>query len=216
MEVILKVWGNYACFTRPEMKAERVSYDVITPSVARGILEAIYYKPEIRYIIDEIYIMKPIQFTAIRRNEVSEITSISTINNAIKAIKEGTLYLDTNDKRQQRSSIILKEVCYIIKAHFELTSKAEDTNEIKHYEIFKRRAKKGQCFMQPYLGCREFSANFEWLEEIQEKPIQETKDLSYMLYDIDFNHNMTPVFFRAQMENGIITMPPELSEVNKK
>lgn len=213
MNIILKAWGDYACFTRPEMKAERVSYDVMTPSAARGILESIYYKPEIRYIINEIDVMKPIQFTTIRRNEVSEIANINKINNAIK---EGTLYLDTNAKRQQRSSVILKEVCYIIKAHFELTSKAEDMNEIKHYEIFKRRAEKGQCFLQPYLGCREFSAHFEWLEKIQEKPIQETKDLSYMLYDIDFNHNMTPVFFRAQMINGVIKMPFELREVNKK
>lgn len=213
MKVILKAWGDYACFTRPEMKVERVSYDVMTPSAARGILESVYFKPEMRYIVDEIDVMKSIQFTTIRRNEVSEIISLNKLKSAIT---EGTLYLDANEKRQQRSSLILKDVCYLIKAHIELTSKAEDQNKIKHYEIFKRRAKNGQCFIQPYLGCKEFSAHFEWIEDMIEKPIKETKDLSYMLYDIDFNHNMQPIFFRAQMINGIIKMPPELSEVNKK
>lgn len=208
--ITLRIWGDYACFTRPEMKVERVSYDVITPSAARGIIEAIHYKPAIRWVIDEIQIIKPIQFSNIRRNEVSSVISTGTINSAIKG-KDPNIYLNTTKDRQQRATLMLKEVEYIIKAHFEMTGKGgEDDTPEKHYNIFLRRARSGQCFNQPYLGCREFPANFELVESQLHHPIGETKDLGYMLYDIDFKNNMQPVFFRAYMEEGIIKIPGEL------
>lgn len=205
----LRVWGTGACFTRPEMKVERVSYDVITPSAARGIIEAIHYKPAIRWVIDEIQVLKPIVFATIRRNEVSSVLSSATINAAIKGKK--SIYLDTNKDRQQRATLMLKEVEYIIKAHFEMTSQAGETDTPeKHYNIFLRRAREGQCFNQPYFGCREFPVSFELVENQTYKPIEVTKDLGWMLYDINFKENMRPEFFRAQMENGIIRIPREL------
>lgn len=205
----LRVWGDYACFTRPEMKVERVSYDVITPSAARGIIEAIHYKPAIKWVIDEIKVLKPVRFSTIRRNEVSSIVSVSNINAAMKGTK--SIYLNANKDRQQRATLMLKDVEYIIKAHFEMTQKAGETDTPeKHYNIFLRRARAGQCFNQPYLGCREFPANFELVEGHIYQPIKETKDLGFMLYDIDFKHNMQPVFFRAYMENGVIKIPDQL------
>lgn len=205
----LRVWGDYACFTRPEMKVERVSYDVITPSAARGIIESIHYKPAIKWVIDEIKVLKPVRFSNIRRNEVSSIISASNINAAMKGTK--SIYLNANKDRQQRATLMLKDVEYIIKAHFEMTQKAGETDTPeKHYNIFLRRARLGQCFNQPYLGCREFPANFELVEGQIYQPIGETKDLGFMLYDIDFKNNMQPVFFRAYMENGIIKIPDEL------
>ncbi|PHV71526.1 type I-C CRISPR-associated protein Cas5 [Sporanaerobium hydrogeniformans] len=207
--VKLRVWGNGACFTRPEMKVERVSYDVITPSAARGIIEAIHYKPAIRWIIDEIQVLKPITFSTIRRNEVSSVLSTAHVNAAIKGKK--AIYINSNKDRQQRATLLLKDVEYIIKAHFEMTSQAGemDTPE-KHYNIFLRRARAGQCFNQPYLGCREFPAYFELVEDEKYKPIEVTKDLGWMLYDINFKDNMKPEFFRAQLENGVIRIPTEL------
>lgn len=205
----LRVWGNGACFTRPEMKVERVSYDVITPSAARGIIEAIHYKPAIRWVIDEIQVLKPIIFSTIRRNEVSSILSTVNINAAIKGKK--AVYINSNKDRQQRSTLMLKDVEYIIKAHFEMTSQAGETDTPeKHYNIFLRRAREGQCFNQPYFGCREFPAHFELVEDEAYKPIEVTKDLGWMLYDINFKDNMKPEFFRAQLENGIIRIPTEL------
>ncbi|MCZ0862458.1 type I-C CRISPR-associated protein Cas5c [Methanocorpusculum vombati] len=218
----LKVWGDYACFTRPEMKVERVSYDTITPSAARGILEAIHWKPAIRWVIDEIQVTKPIAFSNIRRNEVSSVISKANVNSLIKTVSEtGTgvpFYQDPNKVRQQRATLMLKDVEYVISAHFELTKNAtpDDTQE-KHYNIFLRRARKGQCFHRPYFGCREFPVNFELLEDqTPPPPIKEDRDLGWMLYDIDFSNNMSPRFFRAQMHQGIIKIPPILhQEVNK-
>lgn len=208
--ITLRIWGDYACFTRPEMKIERVSYDVITPSAARGIIEAIHYKPAIRWIIDEIQILKPVQFSNVRRNEVSSVIQTTAVNRAMKN-KESHIYLNTTKDRQQRATLMLKDVEYIIKAHFEMTDQATETDTpAKHYNIFLRRAREGQCFNQPYLGCREFAANFELVENDLYMPIQETKDLGFMLYDIDFKNGMQPVFFRAHMENGIIKIPGEL------
>lgn len=210
--IALKVWGEYALFSRPEMKVERVSYDVMTPSAARGILESIHYKPAIRWIVDEIQVLKPIQFTNIRRNEVSKVIPTSQVNGAIKG-KEYPIYLNTNEHRQQRAALLLRNVAYVIKAHFEMTEKRGETDTPeKHYNIFLRRARQGQCFSPPYFGCREFAANFSLVEagEAIETPIEETKDLGYMLYDIDFQRNMEPVFFRARLENGVIRMPGEL------
>ena len=204
----LRVWGDYACFTRPEMKAERVSYDVMTPSAARGILEAIHWKPAIRWVIDRIHVLSPIRFENIRRNEVE--SKASSRKQAIFASEE----------RQQRASLVLKNVQYIIEAHFEMTDRRgpDDTPE-KHYNVFLRRARQGQCFHQPYLGCREFPASFELLEDSvtadsYESTLSDQVDLGYMLLDQTFQlkangevKETIPHFFRAQMTNGIINVP---------
>ena len=210
----LRVWGEYALFTRPEMKVERVSYDVITPSAARGILEAIHWKPAIRWVIDKIHVLRPIKFDNLRRNEVS--SKIPKPNPATVMREKKSLYflVDEGKNRQQRASTLLRDVEYIIEAHFELTDKAgPDDNTGKHLDIFNRRAAKGQFFHQPCLGCREFPASFEPVSGDIPKShyAGQFKDLGYMLLDIDFEDNMTPLFFRANMENGIISPPSPLS-----
>lgn len=201
------------------MKVERVSYDVITPSAARGILEAIHWKPAIRWVIDEIQVMQPIAFSNIRRNEVSSI--MKSPGPLMKTVSEKgsaePFYQNTQKDRQQRATLMLKNVEYIIKAHFELTKKAgKDDTEEKHYNIFLRRARKGQCHHQPYFGCREFPVSFELVEEpLSKTPINEDRDLGWMLYDINFSDKMTPKFFRAQMHKGVITIPESFhKEVN--
>lgn len=225
MGFTLRVWGDYACFTRPEMKVERVSYDVITPSSARAIFEAIHWKPAIKWVIDEINVIKPIKFQTILRNEVKNVISIQAINKSMKN-REEQFYMDTNEVRQQRNSMILRDVEYVIKAHFEMTKYAgESDDEKKHYNIFLRRARNGECFNQPYLGCREFSCNFELLEDEDFLPLNETKDLGWMLYDIDFVkesdsykkvEKYNPIFFRAEMVEGKICIPKDLQKgVNK-
>ena len=166
----LKVWGDYACFTRPEMKAERVSYDVMTPSAARGILDAIHWKPAIQWVIDKVHVLNKIDFENIRRNEVSGKIPEGKIKQAMKG-EEVELYQSITDERQQRAAMVLKKVAYIIEAHFEMTAKAgEKDSPEKHYNIFIRRAREGQCFHRPYLGCREFPANFELIEDGREIP----------------------------------------------
>lgn len=190
--IILKVWGENACFTRPEMKVERVTYDVITPSAARGIIEAIHWKPAIRWVIDRIHVLEPIRFENIKRNEVADMIKQSNVTAAIKKgnLSELVYHVDDGDNRQQRAAIILKKVCYVIEAHFELTEQAgPDDNEGKHIEIFKRRASKGQCFQQPCLGNREFSASFELLDSTLDIPscheqLKGEKDLGWILWDI--------------------------------
>lgn len=204
--VRLKVWGEYALFTRLEMKVERVSYDVMTPSAARGILEAIYWKPAIRWVVDRIHVLKPIQFENIRRNELSNKVSVSA-----KIIKEGNqpIYQFIEDDRQQRASLVLKDVAYVIEAHFELTgTDSEDPG--KHLGIFERRARKGQCFHRPYFGCREFPVNFEWCETIPGSVFTGEQNFGYMLHDIDFANGMRPQFFRAVMHNGVIDCRKEV------
>lgn len=199
--VKLKVWGDYACFTRPEMKVERVSYDVMTPSAARGILEAIYWKPEIRWIVDKIHVLKPIRFTNIRRNEVG--CKLSTRN--VQTVMNGgdaEISIFVEEERQQRAAMVLKDVEYVIEAHFEIIG--GEKNDGKHLDCFNRRAKNGQCFHQPVLGCREFPADFEPVVGNIPKAIDETRDLNWMLDDIDFANNMTAKFFHSQMENGVI------------
>jgi len=211
----LRVWGDYACFTRPEMKVERVSYDVMTPSAARGILEAIHWKPAIRWVIDKIHVLRPIKFDNVRRNEVSSKIPKPNPVTAMRDKKQLYFLVDDGKNRQQRASTLLRDVEYVIEAHFVLTDKAgPDDNEGKHLDIFNRRAKRGQFFHQPCLGCREFPASFELIEgEIPESCYAgESKDLGYMLLDIDFDNEMTPLFFRASMENGIISPPSPLSE----
>jgi CRISPR-associated protein Cas5d len=209
----LLVWGERACFTRPEMKIERVSYDIITPSAARGILEAIHWKPAIRWVVDRITVLKPIRFESLRRNEVGAKISAT---NAARAMKSGSVSgLETfvDQDRQQRAATILRNVAYIIDAHFELTGKAgADDSEGKHLDIFCRRARRGQYFYAPCLGVREFPANFELLDENAGHEVHESlfgeRDLGYMLHDIDFANDATPRFFRASMKDGVVEVPP--------
>ena len=203
----VRVWGDYALFTRPEMKVERVSYDVMTPSAARGILEAVYWKPAIRWVIDRIYVIKPIQFENIRRNEVSKRVSINKKD--MNGDKPVCIFADDSKTRQQRASMILKDVEYVIDAHFEFTSR-EDQNEGKHLDMFKRRVLKGQCFHRPYFGCREFPVSFEWCESIPDSSFKGEQDLGFMLHDIDFADGMTPRFFRALMKDGRIDCRQEV------
>ena len=209
----LCVWGDYALFTRPEMKAERVSYDVMTPSAARGILEAIHWKPAIRWVVDEIQVLNEIKFSNVRRNEVQGKITNKEVNQAMKTGEAIYLHANSSSERQQRAALVLKDVAYVIKAHFEMTKQAgESDNEAKHHEIFLRRARKGQCYMQPYLGCREFTAHFRLLEEEEPEvlPLKLTKDLGYMLYDIDYAHDNQAVFFRAQLEEGVLRIPDDV------
>lgn len=209
----LKVWGDYACFTRPEMKVERVSYDVITPSAARGILEAIYWKPAIRWVIDKIHVINPIRFTNIRRNEVSEKISVSKVASAVNGDDE-PLFIETTEKRQQRTSLILMDVCYCIEAHFEMTERSgERDDEKKHYNIALRRMQEGKFHHHPVFGNREFTAFFELLEKPLISFNHGEVDLGYMLYDLDFKgikeknihyNDADPIFFRPKMIDGII------------
>lgn len=210
----LRVWGDYACFTRPEMKVERVSYDAMTPSAARGILEAIHWKPAIRWIVDRIHVLRPIRFDNVRRNEVSSKISKPNPATAMRDRKPLYFLVDDGSNRQQRATTLLRDVEYVIEAHFELTEKAwPEDNWAKHMDIFERRARKGQFFHQPSLGCREFPASFELIEDKVPASFYagQCKDLGFMLLDIDFTNNMTPLFFRAQMENGVISPPSPLS-----
>ena len=203
----LHVWGDYACFTRPEMKVERVSYDVITPSAARGIIEAIHWKPAIRWVIDRIHVLKPIRFETIRTNEVGAKIPASTVKTAMKRASLEGLAMAVEDERQQRATLALRDVAYVIEAHFELTEQAgADDTPGKHLNMFRRRAERGQCFHRPALGLRQFTADFEWVENLDDLPpaINETRDLGWMLYDIDFANDRRPMFFRARMENGVI------------
>lgn len=205
----LKVWGDYALFTRPEFKVERVSYDVITPSAARGLLEAIYWKPAIKWKIDRIHVYREPEFTNIRRNEVGSKILSSDMKRLMES-KEGKISVSTSDIIQQRASMLLKDVEYIIEAHFEMTDKAgsEDTKE-KHYNIALRRMRKGQFFHMPCFGCREFPAHFQLMEnEIPTSDLKGTRELGFMLYDMDFSdpEDIQPQFFRAKLVEGIIDL----------
>lgn len=201
----LKVWGRNACFTRPEMKVERVSYDVMTPSAARGILEAILWKPAIRWKLTQIDVLNPIKWESVRRNEVG----------AVMSARVNGLFIE--DQRQQRAGLLLRDVAYTIHAYFEMTDKAgAEDSVVKFTEMFLRRAEKGQCFHRPYLGCREFAAEFEVFTNNKPlpEPIPETRDLGWMLYDVFHdntadknnqhfcNDNCRPAFFRASLNEG--------------
>ena len=207
--VKVRVWGDYALFSRPEMKVERCSYDVITPSAARGILEAVYWHPGLRWIIDKIYVCRPIAFTNIRRNEIKNKISCGNILNVMNG-GEKELYLATQDEIVQRASLLLKDVEYVIEAHFEMTEKANETdNPGKFKDIVMRRLKKGECFHNPYFGTREFPVKFELYEGDQVMTAYENveeKDLGFMLYDMDYRENgeIEPMFFRAVMRYGVI------------
>ena len=210
--VRLLIWGDRACFTRPEMKAERVSYDVITPSAARGILEAIHWKPAIRWVIDNIQVLKPIRFESIRRNELGSKLAANSITKGIREKSTAGIAKYIEDDRQQRATTLLRDVAYIITAHFELTDQAgADDNAGKHLDIFNRRAKRGQFFHMPCMGNREFPAYFELVEngqELESAPeLKGEKDLGWMLHDIDFANGNTPLFYRAIMRDGLIEVP---------
>ena len=228
----LEVSGQYACFTRPEMKVERVSYDVITPSAARAIFEAILWKPAIRWRVTRIEVLAPIRWASVRRNEVGKVASP----------KSAGIFIE--DDRQQRAGLILRDVRYRLHAEFDfippdqrakvhnpvpewLADEQEscelrrpdvrpDETEAKYAAMFERRARKGQCFNQPYLGCREFACQFRLVDPVAEPavPIPETRDLGFMLYDLDFadRADPKPMFFRAQLSSGIVTVPPPDSE----
>ena len=215
--VRLRVEGEYACFTRPEMKVERVSYDVMTPSAARGILEAIHWKPAIAWRIDRIHVLKPIRFQSIRRNEVGKKIPMGSVRTARNSGSIESLYTKIEDDRQQRAATVLFDIEYVIEAHFDLTDKASENDNVgKHLDIFNRRARRGQCFHQPCLGMREFVAYYTLIEHEEDIPpaIDETRDLGYMLYDIDHENERQPLFFRAAMKQGVIDIPsPNSPEV---
>ena len=205
-----------ACFTRPELKVERVSYDVITPSAARAIFEAIFWKPAIRWEVTRIEVLNPIQWTSVRRNEVG----------AVGSLRIQHIYIEDKNKGRQRNTLLLKKVRYRIYAKLiyipvnqrkkEQQRGAKDENPGKYQAMFERRASKGQCFNQPYLGTREFSAYFRLLEEGESlvPPLAQDRDLGIMLYDMDFSdqENVNAMFFRANMRAGVINVPPRNSE----
>ena len=230
-EFCLEVWGPMACFTRPELKVERVSYDVITPSAARAIFEAVFWKPAIHWQVTKIEVLNPIKWTSVRRNEVAALAS------------EKSIYIDELDSkgkykyRQQKNTLMLQDVRYRLWAKMEFiprwkrkdsknpTIDAEeadllrnDENPGKYNAMFERRASKGQCFTQPYLGTRECSASFKLVQietDELDYPIIESRDLGIMLYDMDFESdikNPPAMFYRAKMENGVIIVPPKDSK----
>ncbi len=222
----IEVWGDYACFTRPEMKVERVSYDVITPSAARAVFEAIFWKPAIQWKVKKIEVLNPIRWISVRRNEVGKLMSD----------KSKEIFIE--EDRQQRAGLFLRDVAYRLYAEMEFIplrsrNRHETPDELKDQEeesilrstenpgkynaMFERRAKKGQCFNQPYLGCREFSCNFRLIENPEEegkRTLEETRDLGFMLYDMDFTDEKDPkpMFFRVQLNNGVIDVPTIDSE----
>ena len=217
-EFCLEVWGSMACFTRPELKVERVSYDVITPSAARAIFEAIFWKPAIHWHVTKIEVLNPIKWTSVRRNEVGAVAS------------KNPIFIE--EKRQQKNTLLLKDVRYRIWAKLEFIPKRKraaeshlfdneehnDENPAKYNAMFERRASKGQCFTQPYLGTRECSASFRLVNPETDRldaRIAESRDLGIMLYDMDFESNLKnppAMFYRARMENGVIIVPPKDSE----
>lgn len=206
LSIRMEVWGDYALFTRPEMKVERVSYDVPTPGAARGMLEAVFFHPGMRWIVDRIYILNPIRFANIRRNEVKSKILASNIRSVMNS-GSGESFLVTSQDIVQRASMMLRDVHYVIEAHFEMTPEANETdNSGKFQEMMKRRLRKGQAFKQPYLGCRECTAHFALWEKKEVPAIPETRDLGWMLYDMDYSKedSITPMFFRAQMINGVV------------
>ena len=205
MSIQIEAWGDYACFSRPEMKTERVSYDVMTPSAARGLIESIYWHPGLRYCIDRIHVLEPIRFTNIRRNEVK---STLLASKALSAAKSGeALALIPSQDIQQRAALILQDVHYVIEAHFDMTDKAAPgDNPGKFQDILRRRLQRGQAYSQPYFGCREFAAHFQEWPGGDVPAIDVTQDLGFMLYDMDYSdmQNIQAQFFRAKLEHGVL------------
>lgn len=216
MSVRLEVWGDFALFTRPELKTERVSYDVMTPSAARGILEAIFWHPGLRYHIRKIYVCSPIRFSNIRRNEVGAVIEYKKVQTAMKQGRDN-LWIATSENIAQRASLLLRDVHYVIEADFEMTEKAVPSdNPGKFQEMLTRRIRKGQFYSQPYFGCREFPVYFQHCEQKPACPdeLKGIHDLGLMLYDMDYSDssNIHPLFFRAKLIDGILTVPSSDSE----
>lgn len=237
----LEVWGDYACFTRPEMKVERVSYDVMTPSAARAIFEAILWKPAVRWNVTKIEVLNSIKWISVRRNEVGKIIPAPTAKQMSGVLGEPMGIL-IEDERQQRAGLFLRDVRYRIHGYYDFIPPEErrtnrsaspeywadaqeqtetvrmDETPAKYAAMFERRAKKGQCFHRPYLGCREFACYFRLVDPTEEpaKPIDETRDLGFMLYDMNFEQdasNPSPLFFRARIENGVVNADRKEVEV---
>ena len=235
----LEVSGDFACFTRPEMKVERVSYDVMTPSAARAVFESIVWKPAIRWHMTKIEVLKPIKWVSLRRNEVGAVASTRNVQIAMSA-GSGDLGLYIEDERQQRAGLFLRDVAYRIHAYFELCDPSvhkshfphlsksplnrgeddllalPDNNPAKFMSMFERRASRGQCVNQPYLGCREFACAFRLVEDVKAEPpsIEETRELGWTLYDLDYSNSADPKprFFLARLENGVVNIPAWESE----
>jgi CRISPR-associated protein Cas5d len=217
--VRLHVWGDYACFTRPEMKVERVSYDVMTPSAARGILEAVHWKPAIRWEVTRIYVLKPIRFVSIRRNETSQKASTHNAALAMRKSTTAELGIDVAASRQQRATTLLADVGYLIEAQFGLTDKAgEEDTPAKHINMFNRRAREGQCFHRPCLGTREFPADFRLVEEGESAPTSllpandRNRDLGWMTYEPGYTAELPARFFRARLEDGVLEVEKLLAD----
>ena len=211
MSIRVEVWGDYALFSRPEMKVERVSYDVMTPSAARGLIEAIYWHPGMRWIIDRIYVCQPVRFTNIRRNEVKDTISARKVKKVMDGGSDD-LYLATPDSIQQRAAMVLRDVRYVIEAHFEMTDKAAaGDNPGKFQDIMKRRLSRGQFYHQPCFGVREFPAHFAPCQQIPACPaeLKGEKDLGWMLLDMDYSNpeDIQPMFFRAVLKDGVLDVP---------
>ncbi|MCL4774455.1 MAG: type I-C CRISPR-associated protein Cas5 [Burkholderiaceae bacterium] len=204
----LEIAGEFACFTRPEMKVERVSYDVITPSAARAVFEAILWKPAIRWHVRRIEVLNPVRWINLRRNEVASVISTRNVQEAMSAGR-GDLALYVEDDRQQRAGLFLRDVAYRLHADLEVRDDRDDPPPPqKYFAMFERRAKSGQCVNQPYLGCREFAARMRLVENLTREPlpVSDTRDLGWMLYDLDFSdrNDPKPIFFRARMTAGVI------------
>ena len=214
MAIQVEVWGDYACFTRPEMKTERVSYDVMTPSAARGLLESIYWHPGLRWVIDRIHVYAPIRFTNIRRNEVKDVISARRAKNVMEK-GQGELYLAASESIQQRAAMVLRDVHYVIDAHFDMTdAAAPGDNPGKFQDIVNRRINRGQFYHQPCFGCREFPAQFKWCEQLPPCPEElsgRTIDLGWMLYDMDYSdpEDIRPLFFRGKLVDGVLDVPAQ-------
>ena len=213
-QIRLHVWGPHALFSRPEMSVERVSYDVITPSAARGILEAIHWKPQMVWRIQRLYVLNPIRFESLRRNEVGSKIPAGKVASAMRARSTEGLALYVDEDRQQRAATLLKEVAYVIEARVELTAKgrADPAESVqKHLEMARRRAAKGQYFHHPYLGTREFACDFALLEGELPSPhasLMGPRDLGWMALDLDYAPGIEPPrFFRAHMVDGVIEVP---------
>ena len=209
----VKIWGDYACFTRPEMKVERVTYPIMTPSAARGALEAIFWKPEVRWRVDEIHLLKPIVYASILRNEINDRQSDRTAQGW--ALRGGGYDAGSSKNRTQRHALALRDVAYLVRAQL-LLNDGVDEDIAKYRDQFRRRVARGQCFATPYLGCREFSAAFADPDPGDE-PIDRSEDLGLMLLDIDYEVDGSgrgaPRFFRAALEHGVLRVPDRFAEV---
>lgn len=207
MSILMEVWGPMACFTRPEMKTERVSYEVPTPGAVRGMIESVFFHPGLRWVPDRIWVLNRIQFMNVRRNEVKSKVLASAVLQEANGGKAGAIF--TSEDIQQRAAMLLKDVRYVFEAHFEMTVQANPSdNHGKFQDIVKRRLRRGACYSTPYFGCRECTAHFRLWEGGEIPAIDETGDLGYMLYDMDYSDptDIQPMFFRARMEHGVIDL----------